>query len=117
MSLWDADSAEALQAWLDSDLAASEPGLVSTVHEVQEEFSYGIQFDLAQKRAAEKVAAGSRTAIGALSKGASEAGDQMWKQVRCSIEHEMNMSYDKLKHFHFSLMSCSWKRSTRRLIS
>ena len=35
MSLWDAPNQEELQAWLDTYLAEAEPGLVSTVHEVQ----------------------------------------------------------------------------------
>ena len=91
ISIWDASSKEDLQGWLDENLAACEPGLVNTVHEVQvrpdpgllltahavmpmhpcmsacarvpplgspclqEEFSYGLQFDLARARAAEKV--------------------------------------------------------------
>jgi hypothetical protein len=35
VSVWDAPSQEALQEWLDTNLASSEPGLVSTCHEVQ----------------------------------------------------------------------------------
>ena len=35
ISIWDASSKEDLQGWLDENLAACEPGLVNTVHEVQ----------------------------------------------------------------------------------
>lgn len=81
ISLWDAPSLYSLQEWLNMTLAASEPGLVSTCHEVQEDFSYGVAFDLAQKRAADKMAASSRNAISSISKSASVAGGSMWKQL------------------------------------
>ncbi|GAX76139.1 hypothetical protein CEUSTIGMA_g3582.t1 [Chlamydomonas eustigma] len=81
ISLWDTSSLVSLQEWLDITLAASEPGLVSTCHEVQEDFSYGIAFDLAQKRATDKMAASSRSALSSISKSASVASGNMWKQL------------------------------------
>jgi len=81
ISVWDAPSLETLQTWLDEALASQEPGLVNKVYEVQEDFSYGMAFELARLRAAEKVAAGSRNTIAKISQGASKAGDSLQKQL------------------------------------
>eukprot|EP00199_Chlamydomonas_sp_CCMP681_P002669 CAMPEP_0119104920 /NCGR_PEP_ID=MMETSP1180-20130426/3004_1 /TAXON_ID=3052 ORGANISM="Chlamydomonas cf sp, Strain CCMP681" /NCGR_SAMPLE_ID=MMETSP1180 /ASSEMBLY_ACC=CAM_ASM_000741 /LENGTH=342 /DNA_ID=CAMNT_0007089803 /DNA_START=12 /DNA_END=1040 /DNA_ORIENTATION=- len=71
VSVWDAPSTERLLEWLHANLAFDES---HEVYEVQEEFSVGLAFELARARAAEKVAAGSRSAMDRISSTAAKAG-------------------------------------------
>ena len=68
-SLWDVDSATALQAWLDESCDAD---CSHEVVEVQEDFALGIGETLARARTGEKVAAGAARAAAATTGAAKE---------------------------------------------
>ena len=68
-SLWDVDSATALQAWLDESADAD---CSHEVVEVQEDFALGIGETLARARTGEKVAAGAARAAAATTGAAKE---------------------------------------------
>eukprot|EP00879_Flechtneria_rotunda_P001693 GHRR01001854.1.p1 GENE.GHRR01001854.1~~GHRR01001854.1.p1 ORF type:complete len:288 (+),score=133.51 GHRR01001854.1:102-965(+) len=66
VSLWDTTDSAALQEWLADNLGDCSTDL----HEVQEDFTYGLSLELARMRAAEKVVDGS-------SKMTSKAAERM----------------------------------------
>lgn len=70
VSLWDAPSPEVLLTWLNENLQYD---ATHDVHEVQEEFIWGLSFELARVRAADKVAAGSRSTLDRISATAHKA--------------------------------------------
>ena len=74
-SLWDVDSAAALQAWLDDSADAD---CTHEVVEIQEDFALGIAEPLARARAGEKVAAGAARAAAATT-GAAKDLDAKYK--------------------------------------
>lgn len=80
ISVWDAPSIQVLQDWLDENLNQDATHYVS---EAVEEFAAmgGFALELSRARAAEKLAAGSRTTYEKLSQTASMAGDRITEQV------------------------------------
>jgi len=74
-SLWDVDSAAALQAWLDE---AADADCAHEVFEVQEDFALGVGEPLARARAGERVAAGAARAAAATA-GAAQGLDARYR--------------------------------------
>ncbi|WIA19840.1 hypothetical protein OEZ85_005745 [Tetradesmus obliquus] len=72
VSLWDTADPASLQEWLAENLGSD---CRSELHEVQEDFTWGMSLELARMRATEKVTDGSMKTIGALGERTSRAAE------------------------------------------
>lgn len=70
LSLWDTQDPQGLHEWLSDNLGSD---CTTVLHEVQEDFTYGLSLDLARMRAADRVADGGMKLTGALGETTSKA--------------------------------------------
>ncbi|KAG2495235.1 hypothetical protein HYH03_006508 [Edaphochlamys debaryana] len=76
-SVWDASSAEELQAWVDQNLMDG----THTIAEVPEEFCFGISLELGTSRAADKVASGSKATLDKVATSSRALADSMAEKL------------------------------------
>ncbi|KAF6261745.1 hypothetical protein COO60DRAFT_734763 [Scenedesmus sp. NREL 46B-D3] len=72
VSMWDTVDPAGLQEWLTENLGSD---CRTELHEVQEDFTWGLSLELARMRATEKVTDGSMKTIGALGERTSRAAE------------------------------------------
>lgn len=70
ISMWDTQDPQSLHEWLNDNLGAD---CTTTLHEVQEDFTWGLSLDLARMRAADRVGETTSKAAGVLAAGVTTA--------------------------------------------